>query len=332
MSKTIAVGDMTLEVNSMMVSIDELLPNYRQPRLHNTLDVGLRKSIRETKGLVQPILAERITDDVEELVEGAKERYKNFGDTVIPEFLETAKPKYLIIDGERRWANCVRIISEDPDAEYLKHIPCDVVQQTLSEKHRYVLWVSIHRTRKDWMAMEKEAAARHLITLIPDPASAANILGVTVRSLQKLIDTYEFAQSMTKKVGPKAISYARETLNLAKWIRTEEIQNAIVDKVNRGLITDPVSIRKIREIVQYPEAKEEFLKPNGTIESALAKIPTEEVSLSKSFMLKEAITQFRKIINNYSWREVQKWKGDSDLLKEINECIGLLEDVKKALS
>jgi ParB family chromosome partitioning protein len=332
MSKTISVGDKTLEVESMMIPISELIPNYRQPRLRNTLDLGLRKSIRETKGLVQPLLAERITKDVEELVEGAKKRYKEFGDTVIPEFLETAKPKYLIIDGERRWANSVRILSEDAGPEYLKLIPCDVISQTLSEKDRYILWVSIHRMRKEWKAMEKEAAARHLMRLIPDPASAANILGVTVRSLQKLIDTYEFAQRMKKKVGPKAISYARETLNLAKKIRTEEVENAIVDKVNKGLIRDPVSIRKIREIAKYPEAMEAFLKPNETIESALAKVPKEEVSLSKSARFKESIVQFRKIVSNYPWREIQAWKGDPDLLKEIDYCISLLQDVKKAVA
>jgi len=332
MSKTISVGDKTLEVQSKMVPISELIPNYRQPRLRNTLDVGLRKSIRETRGLVQPILAERITNNVEKLVEGAKERYKSFGDTIIPEFLGTAKPKYLILDGERRWANSMRIISEDPDAEYLKLIPCDVILQPISEKDRYVLWVSIHRMRKEWMAMEKEAAARHLMKLIPDPASAANVLGVTVRSLQKLIDTYEFAQTMTKKVGPKAISYARETLNLAKKIRTEEVQNAIVDKVNKGLITDPVSIRKIREIAKYPEAKEEFLKPNATIESALAKVPEAEVSLSESARFKETIAQFRRILSDYSWREIKTWKGDPDLPKEIDYCIDLLKDVKEAVS
>jgi ParB family chromosome partitioning protein len=332
MAKTISVGDRTLEVKSVMIPISELIPNYNQPRLHNTLDLGLRKSIKETKGLVQPLLVERITNDVEKLVEGVKARYKKFGDTTIPEFLENVKPKYLIIDGERRWANSVRILSEDPNADYLKLIPCDVISQSLSEKDRYVLWVSIHRMRKEWRAMEKEAAARHLMRLIPDPASAANILGVTVRSLQKLIDTYEFAQRMTKKVGPKAISYARETLNLARKIRTEEIENAIVDKVNRGLIVDPVSIRKLREIVKYPEAKEEFLKPTGTIETALAKIPKKEVSLSRSARFKETVVQFRRIIGDYSWREIQAWKGDPDLLKEIDYCISLLQDMKKAVA
>ena len=332
MSKTISVGDKTFEVKSMMVPISELIPNHKQPRLRNTLDLGLRKSIRETKGLVQPLLAERITNNVEELAEGAKERYKSFGDASIPEFLETVKPKYLIIDGERRWANSVRIICEDSGAGYLKLIPCDVISQTLSEKDRYVLWVSIHRMRKEWKAMEKEAAARHLMQLIPDPASAANILGVTVRSLQKLIDTYELAQTMTRKVGPKAISYARESLNLAKKIRTEEVQNAIVDKVNRGLIADPVSIRKMRRIVDYPEAKEEFLKPNGSIESALAKVPKEEVSLSESARFKETLAQFRRILSDYSWREIQTWKGDPDLPKEIDHCIGLLKDVKEVVS
>jgi len=332
LKKSISVGDRTMEVESMMIPINEMIPNHEQPRLGNTLDLGLRKSITETKGLVQPLLIERITNDKEKLLHGAKDRYEGFGDTSIPEFLETAKPNYLIIDGERRWANSVRIISENPDAEYLKNLPCDVISKPLSEKDRYVLWVSIHKMRKDWMAMEKETAARHLMQLMPDPVSAANILGITVRGLQKLIDIYELSQSMTKTVGPKAISYARETLNLAKKIRTEDIQNAIVDKVNKGVITDVIDIRDVRVLAEHPEAKEEFLKPTGTIKSALAKIPTQEVSLSESARFKETILQFKRIVSDYSWREIKKWKGDAELAKEVNDCINLLHDVKEAVS
>ena len=332
MKKTISVGDRTLEVEPAMVPINEMIPNYEQPRLGNTLDIGLRRSITETKGLVQPLLVERITNNTNEFLEGAKNRYKGFEDAVVPEFLENAEPKYLIIDGERRWANSVRIISENPEAEYLKNIPCDVVSETLTERDRYVLWVSIHKMRKEWMAMEKETAARHLMQLLPDPASAANILGITVRGLQKLIEIHDLSLSMTKSVGPKAISYARETLNLAKKIRTEDVQNAIVDKVNRGLIKDPVDIRDIRQIIDYPEAKEEFLKPNGTIQSALAKVPTQEVSLNESARFKETVAQFKRIVSDYSWREIQKWRGDSDLAKELNDCIDMLKDVQKAIS
>ena len=331
MKKRISIGDRTLEVEGMMIPIEQMIPNYKQPRMANILDSGLRRSILETKGLVQPLLVERIINNLEEFVQGARERYQGFKEAAVPEFLKSIEPKYLIIDGERRWANSIRILSEQPDADYIKNLPCDAVTQPLSEKERYILWISIHRMRKEWKAMEKETAARHLIQLT-DPANAAAILGITLRSLDKFIEIYDFAQRMKKSVGERAISYAREAKKLAKKRRTVEVENAIVDKVNRRLIKDSVDIRKLTKILDVPEAKEEFLKPNSTIEFAIAKVPTYEVRLSPRAEFKETVTQFTGIINNYSWRQINSWKGDAELVKYIDGCINSLKGVREALA
>jgi len=334
LSKTISIGDKVIEVEGMMVAINEMIPNPKQPRISHILSTDLRKSILETKGLVQPLLVERISESQKKpLLKEVKERYQGLlEDTCIPEFLKSVDPKFVIIDGERRWANIARILSEDPAADYLKLVPCDVIKQQLSEKDRYILWVSIHKMRKEWMAMEKENAAMALIKLVGDPASAANILGVTVRQLSKFIDIYNLSLRMVKAVGPRAISYAREIMNLAAKLRTEEVENAIVDKVNRGLIKDSVDIRQLRVILNDPEAREEFLKPNGTIASALAKIQQAGTTITKSAEFRETLMQFRTIINNYPWREIKKWKGDKELLKEIDGCIQTLHDIKETLA
>lgn len=333
MSKTISIGDKVIEVEGMMVAINEMIPNPKQPRISRILSADLRKSILETKGLVQPLLVERIDENQKKtLLKEVKERYQGFEDTCIPEFLKSVDPKFVIIDGERRWANIVRILSEDPAADYLKLVPCDVIKQQLSEKDRYILWVSIHKMRKEWMAMEKENAAMALIKLVGDPASAANILGVTVRQLSKFIDIYNLSLRMVKAVGPRAISYAREIMNLAAKLRTEEVVNAIVDKVNQGLIKDSVDIRQLRIILNNPEAREEFLKPKGTIASALTKIQQAGTSITKSAEFRDTLMQFRTIINNYPWREIKKWKGDKELLKEIDGCIQTLQDIKETLA
>jgi len=335
MSKSISIGEKVIEVEGMMIPINEMVPNPKQPRISRILSADLRKSILETKGLVQPLLVERISESQKKsLLKEVKERYQGFEDTCVPEFLNSVEPKFVIIDGERRWANIVRIISEDPSADYLKIVPCDVIKQQLSEKDRYILWVSIHKMRKEWMAMEKENAAMALIKLVGDPASAANILGVTVKQLSKFIEIYNLSLRMTKAVGPRAISYAREIMNLASKLRTEEVVNAIVDKVNRGLIKDNVDIRQLRIILNSPEAREEFLKPNGTITSALSKIHHTEVapSISKSAEFRDTLIQFKSIISNYPWREIRKWKGDKELLEEIEGCIQFLQEIKETLA
>jgi hypothetical protein len=335
MSKLISVGEKTIEVEGMMIPINEMVPNPKQPRVSRILSAELRKSILETKGLVQPLLVERVNESQKKsLLKEVKQRYQEFGDTCILDFLESVDPKFLILDGERRWANIVRMISEDPSAEYLKIVPCDVVKQQLSEKDRYILWVSIHRMRKEWMAMEKENAAMALVKLVGDLASAANILGVTVRQLSKFIEIYNLSQRMIKAVGPRAISYAREIMNLAAKLRTEEVVNAIIDKVNRGLIKDSVDIRQLRVILNNPEAREEFLKPNGTIASALSKIQQWEVkpSIGKSAEFRDTLMQFKSIVSNYPWREIRRWKGNKELLEEIEDCIRFLQEIKETLA
>lgn len=327
--RIISVGDKSLKVTGGMIAIDELIPNAGQPRLANLLDPGLRKSMLETKGLTSSLLVERLNDrSAEDLLKDLKERYKD--DATILDFINKVRPKYLIIDGERRWCNSVLLLAEDPEGtSYLKELPCDILENELTERDRYVIWVSIHKIRKDWKAMEKENAARNLVKLM-DPASAANILGITLPALQKFIDIHNLAQRMKKGAKERAISYARETTQLAAKIRTEEVINAVVDKVNRHLITDAVDIRKLRVILDHPFARDEFLKSNGTVGSAYALLP--RAALDEEGGLKENLMAFKKIVEKYGWREVKALKGDTEAVEGIESCKKVLDEIKEAIS
>ncbi len=314
-----------------MLPLKSMIPNPNQPRMANLLDNSLRLSLLETRGLTTPILVEKLDEKTSQTyIKKLKERYE--GSSGILAFLEGLEPRYVIIDGERRWCNSVTLLQENPEVkEFLGEVPVDIITEGLSEKDRYVIWVSIHKIRKDWRAMEKETAAYHLIDLV-DPKTAANILGVTLSQLQKFIETYRLAQRMRKGAKERAISYARETMSLSKRIRPPEVIDAVVDKVNRGLIRDATDIRQLRDVLDDAKVRKEFLKPSTTIDSVASTVPTSHGQLEFETDLKHNLVTFRQQVEKYGWRDVAALRGDAAVVKDIDETIKVLGEIKRAIA
>ena len=86
-----------------------------------------------------------------------------------------------------------------------------VTDRTLSDEERLRVWIYIHRQRREWDAKEKEMVAYRLVDIM-GRASAANILGITVRELDKLVETFELSEKLTNLREPGAsITWAEET-------------------------------------------------------------------------------------------------------------------------
>ena len=82
------------------------------------------------------------------------------------------------------------------------------------------MWIYIHRQRKEWDTKEKEMVAYRLVELA-GRASAASILGITVRELDKLVDIYEVSEKFTGLREPgTAITWARELMGVSKRLLT----------------------------------------------------------------------------------------------------------------
>src|SRR4029079_19333804 len=120
--------------------------------------------------------------------------------------------------GERRWTNSTALVARG--REKYRQIPVEVTDRTLSDDERLRVWIYIHRQRKEWNAKEKEMVAYRLVNLV-GRASGANILGITVREIDKLVDIYEFSKKLEGVREPGAsITWAREVKNLNKNILT----------------------------------------------------------------------------------------------------------------
>jgi ParB family transcriptional regulator, chromosome partitioning protein len=283
-------------------NIDDIVPNEKQPRLGPKIDEELQRQIEANGGLFEPLLVEPHPQ--------------------LP-------GKFRIIDGDRRWSNSMVLVEQGKD-EY-RQIPVEVTDRTLSEEDRLRVWIYIHRQRKEWDAREKEMVAYRLVDLM-GRASAANILGITVRELDKLVDVFELSEKFTTLRDPgSAITWARELMGVSKKLLTPSVVDAVVKKVNDKRITNSKDLRKLRTILPDPIAKAHFLNDAGDLESASLRLGTKTVKVADDGLSSEleAIVDAVKAV---PWTAMQDLKGNPELLKRIEEAEAVLRSLRKALS
>jgi ParB family transcriptional regulator, chromosome partitioning protein len=283
------------------VDLDDLVPNPKQPRLGPKEDDELQRQIVANEGIFEPLLVEPHPD--------------------LPD-------KYLIIDGDRRWTNS-RILVAQGQEQY-RRVPVEITDRPLSEEERLRVWIYIHRQRKEWDAREKEMVACRLVDLVGRP-SAANILGITVRELDKLVQIYELSGRFTALRDPSAaITWARELMGVSKKFLVPTVVDAVVRKVNDKRITNSKDLRKLRLILPDPVARAQFLSDSGDLESAELRIsPLEKKKNDEPFQGLGAAVEAMK---NVSWTTLEELKGNEGVLKKLDEAESLLRSLRKALT
>lgn len=282
-------------------NIDEIVPNEKQPRLGPKIDEELQRQIEANGGLFEPLLVEPHPQ--------------------LP-------GKFRIIDGDRRWSNSKVLVEQGKD-EY-RQIPVEVTDRTLSEEDRLRVWIYIHRQRKEWDAKEKEMVAYRLVDLM-GRASAANILGITVRELDKLVDVFELSEKFTSLRDPgAAITWARELMGVSKKLLTPSVVEAVVRKVNQKRITNSKDLRKLRAILPDPIAKAQFMADSGDLESAALRLGT--VKTNSDDGLTGELDAVVEAVKAVPWTTLQDLKGNAELLKKIDDAEAMLRSLRKALS
>jgi ParB family transcriptional regulator, chromosome partitioning protein len=283
------------------VDLDELIPNPKQPRLGPKEDDELQRQIEANEGIFEPLLVEPHPQ--------------------LP-------GKYLIIDGDRRWTNSRILVSQG--REQYRRIPVEITDRTLSEDERLRVWIYIHRQRKEWDAREKEMVACRLVDLVGRP-SAANILGITVRELDKLVEIYELSGRFTTLRDPSAaITWARELMGVSKKFLVPTVVDAVVKKVNEKRITNSKDLRKLRAILPDPVARAKFLSDAGDLESAELRVRPAEKKRDEEPLggLGAALEAMKSV----PWTTLHELKGDERVLRKLDEAESLLRSLRKALT
>src|SRR5438552_13404772 len=215
------LGRTILKTYRTTVDLDDVEPNPNQPRLGPKEDEELQRQIEANEGLFEPLLLEPHPNHPE---------------------------KFRIIDGDRRWTNSNILVTVHKKEPY-RRLPAEITDRTLTDDERLRVWIYIHRQRKEWDANEKETVAYRLVDLI-GRASAANILGISIRELEKLVEVYELSSRFTGLRDPAgAITWARELMGVSKKLLTPSVFDAVVKKVNQKRITNSKELRKLRAIL-----------------------------------------------------------------------------------
>jgi len=295
------LGKTILRTYRRKADIDDIVPNERQPRLGDKIDGELQLQIEANEGLFEPLLVEPHPD--------------------LPD-------KFRIIDGERRWTNSKALVEQG--REQYRQVPIEVTDKPLSDEERLRVWIYIHRQRKEWDAKEKEMVAYRLVDLV-GRASAANILGVTIRELDKLVEVYELSEKFTGLRDPAgAITWARELKGVSQKLVTGPVIDAVVKKVAERRITNSKDLRKLRAILPDPVARDHFLSPAGDIDSAMLRLGPASVKPKAGLAGDlDAVIQATK---STSWTAIADLKGDTEFLKKLTEAEELLAALRKTLS
>jgi ParB family transcriptional regulator, chromosome partitioning protein len=282
------------------VDLDEIVPNDKQPRLGAKEDEELQRQMEANGGLFEPLLVEPHPD--------------------LP-------GKFRIIDGERRWTNSRALVAQGRD-QY-RQIPVEVTDRTLTDEERLRVWIYIHRQRKEWDAKEKEMVAYRLVDLV-GRASASNILGITVRELDKLVEVFELSEKFTGLRDQGAgITWARELMGVSKKLLSPAVTEAVVKKVAQKRITNSKDLRKLRAILPDPVAREHFLREEGDLESATLRLPAADKK-SKAGLADEldaAVEAMKRV----PWTALEEMKCDAELLKKIDDAQALLKTLRRTL-
>jgi ParB family chromosome partitioning protein len=278
----------------------DVLPNERQPRMGPKEDLELQRQIEANEGIFEPLLVEPHPD-----LEG----------------------KLRIIDGDRRWTNS-KVLVEIQKKEQYRRIPLEITDRTLTDDERLRVWIYIHRQRKEWDAKEKEMVAYGLVDIV-GRASAANILGVTVRELDKLVDIYELSEKLTNLPEPGAsITWAREIKNINKSLLTPTVLDTIVRQVNDQEITNSKDIRKLRVVLRDPVARQKFVD-GETLDTVMDAIAPPDAP--KPAGLAGELEELTQALKRHPWTTLLENRGDSQLLKQVEEAEKLLRDLRKVL-
>jgi ParB family chromosome partitioning protein len=296
------LGRTIVKTRRAMVDLDDVLPNDKQPRIGPKEDPELQRQIEANEGIFEPLLLEP---------------HPTLGD------------KFRIIDGDRRWSNSKVLVEQLKKPQY-RQLPAEITDHTLEDEERLRVWIYIHRQRKEWDAKEKEMVACRLVELV-GRASAANILGVTVREVDKLVEVYRLAERLRNIRDPSAsITWAREIDSINKNLLSRSVLDAIVDKINHKLITNSKDVRRLRAILKDPVAKDCFLTEGTTINDAIEKLG-DAAPAPRASGLAGDIGAIIVSIRKQPWTALAELRGNADAIRTIEEAEQLLKELKQAL-
>jgi hypothetical protein len=225
-----------------------------------------------------------------------------------------------------------KVIEEHPKLkEQLARLPCLVVEGPLSKVQRLELLSHIHVHLAQWGPIAKEKVTLDLREAIDNEQRLSTVMSTKPSTIKRQREIYEMAQNFTDKKGDRAISYARELMNIKSSLRTPDVKETVIKKIRKGVVNDAVDIRDLRKILPDPDARAIFMKEDTTIKDALNVVKAKEFQKSLSTPIvdfKETVDRLVATIKTAKLDDLVKYKGNRELKKAIDDAISVLTTFK----
>lgn len=211
--------------------VAEIQPNPANPRLHFTEEEleKLTESIAN-EGILVPIVVYR--DDKQE--------------------------KWILIDGERRW-RCALALG-------LEKMPAVITRPT-DRRQNLIQMFNIHLVREPWKDMPTAWALQHLIeeTGIEDARRLSDLTGLSLERIRRYRYALDLPPDFQRYIDDGSIPLnffwelkqnvidplAKLRPSLLQELGEENVLNAFTEKRLGDVITDVISLRKVRPIITY---------------------------------------------------------------------------------
>jgi len=324
----ITIAGKKFEMSMEEIPIKKLVPDFKQPRRYeiakredkeiadkpediekSTRFIQLVRSVLENKGISVPLIVEKTPEDGYKLIEGDR---------------RLGAANYIL--------NSKEILENFTEAKnFLSKIPCMVIKGPLKDEERLTILAHLHVQHVSWKPTGKNKVIEDLLNVIDDDEIVSNIMGVTKGNISKLRRIEELAKEIFSSKKTASISYATEFSNIKRSLIDDEVKEATKSKIENEIITSPVQLRELRDILESTEARKEYLKPETTIEGALKVAEAEKIFRESSVGLDNLLQQFLLRLKAVSLDELMKYKDNEEIKKKVEDTRELREKFEKYL-
>src|SRR5207245_212910 len=120
----------------------------------------------------------------------------------------------------------------------------------------------------------------------------------------------QLSEKLTNLAEPGAsITWAREIKNLNKKLLTPTVLDTVIRRINDNEITNSKDIRKLRQILKDPVARDQFLAQGGTIDKAIQSLGPTTAKKGQGGLIGD-IDDLTEALKRYPWTTLAALKGD----------------------
>ena len=119
---------------------------------------------------------------------------------------------------------------------------------------------------------------------------------------------------------------------VSKKMLTPSVIDAVVQKVNQRRITNSKDLRKLRQILPDPVARDHFLSMGGDLASAALRLPYVDKSTAAAAAFPDQFMIAIEALKTVPWATLSAYKGDPALLKQLEEAEALVGSLRKTLT